>query len=63
MICKNDINVLQIKSKNQEETLNILDRVIEDLKLEHATKIEEIKIELTDNHKLMSIYKGNNFGL
>lgn len=56
---KNDIDVLLIKSKNQENTLNIMNREIEDLKLEHANEIGQIKSELISNESLMYHYKGN----
>lgn len=56
---KNDINLLQIKTKNQEDTINIMKREIEDLNLKHNNEIGQIKIELTNNQNLMYHYKGN----
>lgn len=56
---KNDINLLQIKTKNQEDTIDIMKREIEDLNLKYNNDIEQIKIELTNNQNLMHHYKGN----
>lgn len=58
---KNNVNLLQIKSKNQEDTINIMKREIEDLNLEHASEIEQIKKELTNNKTLMIHYKGTYY--
>lgn len=56
---KNDVNLLEIKSKNQENTIHIMEHTIEDLNLEHANEIEQIKKELTNNQSLINHYKGN----
>lgn len=56
---KNDINLLQIKTKNQEDTIDIMQREIEDLNLKYNNEIGQIKIELTNNQNLMYHYKGN----
>lgn len=55
---KNDINLLQIKSKNQDDNINIMKREIDDLSLEHANEIEQIKKEFISTHNLMNHYKG-----
>jgi hypothetical protein len=55
---KNDVNLLQIKYKNQENIISIMKREIDDLNLEHANEIEQIKKELTNVHNLMNHYKG-----
>lgn len=59
LMFKNDINLLQIKTKNQEDTIDIMKREIEDLNLKYNNDIEQIKIELTNNQNLMYHYKGN----
>lgn len=55
---KNDVNLLQIKCTNQENIINIMKREMDDLNLEHANEIEQIKKELTNAHNLMNHYKG-----
>lgn len=57
---KNDVNLLQIKSKDQENNINLMKHEIEDLNSEHANEIEQIKKELINNQSLMNHYKGNN---
>lgn len=59
LMLKNEVNLLQINSKNQEDTINIMKQEIEDLNLEHSNKIEQIKKELNNNQLLISHYKGN----
>eukprot|EP00102_Acyrthosiphon_pisum_P012409 XP_008181542.1 PREDICTED: nucleoprotein TPR [Acyrthosiphon pisum] len=54
---KNDVNLLQIKSKNQEDIINIMKREIDDLNLVHANETEKINKELTNNQTLMNHYK------
>lgn len=61
LMLKNDVDLLQIKSKIQENTINIMKREIEDLNLEHANEIEQMKKELSNNLNLMYHYKGNLF--
>lgn len=56
---KNDVDLLQIKSKNQENTINTMKREIEDLNLEHTNEIEQMKKELSNNLNLMYHYKGD----
>jgi len=58
---KNDVNLLQIKSKNQEDIINIMKREIDDLNLVHANETEKTNKELTNNQTLMNHYKGNIF--
>lgn len=58
---KNNVNLLQIKSKNQEDSINIIKREVEDLNLEHANEIEQINKELTNNKTLMIHYKGTYY--
>jgi len=58
---KNDVNLLQIKSKNQEDIINIMKREIGDLNVVHANEIEKANKELTNNQTLMNHYKGNIF--
>lgn len=59
LMLRNEINLLQIKSKNQENTINIMRQEIEDLKLEHSNEIERIEKELTNNQRLVCHFKGN----
>lgn len=54
---KNDVNLLQIKSKNQEDIINIMKREIDDLNLVHANETEKTNKELTNNQTLMNHYK------
>jgi len=56
---KNDVNLLQIKSKNQEDIINIMKREIDDLNLVHANETEKTNTELVNNQTLMNHYKGN----
>jgi len=56
---KNDVNLLQIKSKNQEDIINIMKREIDDLNLVHANETEKTNKELANNQSLMNHYKGN----
>lgn len=58
---KNDVNLLQIKSKNQEDIINIMQREIDDLNVVHANEIEKSNKELNNNQTLMNHYKGNIF--
>lgn len=60
---KNDVNLLHIKSKTQEDTINIMKREIEDLNHIHRNEVEQIKKELTNNECLLNHYKGNIFKL
>lgn len=55
---KNDINLSQIKCKNQENIINIMKRENDDLSLEYANEIEQMKKEFTNAHSLMNHYKG-----
>lgn len=55
---KNDVNLLQIKTKNQESNINLLKNEIEDLNDNHANKIDQIKKEQINNLRLMNHYKG-----
>ncbi|VVC26804.1 Major intrinsic protein, conserved site [Cinara cedri] len=57
LMLKNDVNLLQIKLENQEGTINVMERTIKDLNLEHANEIEQFKEELTNNQSLMNHYK------
>lgn len=61
LVLKNEVNLLQIKSKNQEDTINIMKREIEDLNHIHANEMEKANKELTNNQTLMNHYKGNIF--
>lgn len=61
LMLKNDINLLQIKSKNQEDTINIMKREIEEINHIHINEVEQIKKELTNNECLLNHYKGNIF--
>lgn len=56
---KNDIDLLSIKSINQEDTINIMEREIEELNREHSNEIEQIRNELSNNQSLMNHYKGS----
>ncbi|XP_025205590.1 nucleoprotein TPR [Melanaphis sacchari] len=57
LMLKNDVNLLQIKSKNQEDTINIMKREIEDLNHIHKNEVEQIKKELSNNQCLLNHYK------
>jgi len=59
VMLKNEVNLLQIKSKNQESTINIKNREVEDLNLEYTNELEQIKKELINNQHLINHYKGN----
>jgi len=56
---KNEVNLLQIHSKNQERIINITNREVEDLTLEYTNELTQIKNELANNEHLMNHYKGN----
>lgn len=56
---KNEINVLKIKSKNQEDNVKNMKQEIEDLNNEHSIRIVQIKTELTNKQNLLDHYKGN----
>lgn len=58
---KNDVNLLQIKSKNQEDIIQMMQREIDDLNVVHANEIETSDKELKNNQTLMNHYKGNVF--
>lgn len=60
---KNDATLLQIKCKNQEETINIMERTVKDLNLEHENEIEQIQKELINNQSLIKHYKGKTIYL
>ncbi|XP_027851398.2 nucleoprotein TPR-like isoform X1 [Aphis gossypii] len=57
LMLKNDVNLLQIKSKNQEDTINIMKREIEEINHIHINEVEQIKKELTNNECLLNHYK------
>lgn len=53
---KNDVNLLQIKSKNQENTISIMRHEIEDLNRIHLNEIQQLKNESNNNQR----FKGNS---
>jgi len=55
---KNEVNLLQIKSKNQESTINIKNREVEDLNLAYTNELQQITDELINNQQLINHYKG-----
>jgi len=61
LVLKNEVNLLQIKSKNQEDTINIMKREIEDLNHIHTNEMGKANKELINNQTLMNHYKGNIF--
>lgn len=56
---KNDVHLLQIKLKDQEDTIKLMEREIQDLNREHINEMDQIKKELTCSQSLINHYKGN----